>query len=158
MDRLSRVSSAASPYALTLLRVTVGVIMVVHGWSKLTGYAEWSGTLESMGLPLAEVLAPLAIAGELGGGLGLILGALTPIAAAGVLTTMLVAIFTVHIDHGLLAENGGFEYPLTLAAVSLFFLVRGAGPFSVDHWVFGRGQEHEPPARRDAREHREAHA
>jgi putative oxidoreductase len=45
---------------------------------------------------------------------------------------MLVAIFAVHLGKGLFAQNGGWEYPLTLLLVSAFFAVRGAGPVSVD--------------------------
>jgi hypothetical protein len=48
---------------------------------------------------------------------------------------MLVAIIFVHAGHGLLAMNGGWEYPLTLLAVSLFFIVHGAGPLSIDAMI-----------------------
>jgi putative oxidoreductase len=118
--------------ALTLLRVIVGVIMVAHGLQKLAGFSEWQANVAKMGLPLPEVSAALALAGELAGGMGLLLGFITPIAAFGVSCTMAVAILTVHASHGLFAKDGGFEYPLTLLATALFFMLRGPGPYSLD--------------------------
>lgn len=125
--------------ALTALRVVVGVIMVAHGLQKLAGYSEWQANVEKMGLPLPEVSAALALAGELAGGLGLLLGFITPVAAFGVACTMLVAILTVHISHGLFNKDGGFEFPLTLLAAALFFMLRGPGPYSLDALI-GRNQ------------------
>jgi hypothetical protein len=74
----------------------------------------------------------LAIVGELFGGLGLVVGLLTPIAAFGVACTMTVAIAAVHLQHGLFAANGGFEFPLVLLASALWFMAAGPGPWSVD--------------------------
>lgn len=135
--------------ALTILRVVVGIIMVAHGWEKLTGFEQWQGNVASMGIPFPEVAAALSVAGELGGGLGLILGALTPLAAFGVFANMLVAIGAVHLGNGLFARNDGWEYPLTIAVVALFFVFRGAGPISVDAMIKrARAKAKEPPERR----------
>lgn len=128
----TRSESKAGVMALTLLRVIVGMIMVAHGLQKLAGYAEWQANVEKMGLPLPEISAGLALAGELAGGLGLLLGFITPVAAFGVACTMAVAILTVHIGHGLFNKDGGFEFPLTLLASALFFMIRGPGPYSFD--------------------------
>lgn len=151
MERLHRLSALARPYALTVLRVTVGVIMIVHGYMKLTGFQGWTEHVASLGIPLPEVMAPLAIAGELGGGIGLVVGLLTPVAAAGVLSTMLFAIFFVHLGNGLLAKNGGFEYPLTMGVVALYFVARGAGRFSLDALIFRRLRERGGSTERDGR-------
>lgn len=132
MTHLRNLSNAIRPWTLTLLRVVVGLVMAAHGWLKLTDYGGWVSNLESMGMPYPEIAAPLAVTAELVGGVALALGALTPIAAAGVLSTMVVAIVLVHLPNGLFAKDGGFEYPLVMAAASLFFLTRGAGRFSVD--------------------------
>lgn len=145
---VARLSSLTSPWALTALRIGVGFILAFHGWLKLTGYDAWHDQVVQLGLPMPDVLAPLAIAGELGGGIGLMIGFLTPIAALGTLTNMLVAIFAVHLGNGLLAKDGGFEFPLTLALVSLFFVLRGAGRFSVDEVLFGRWLTGSAEARR----------
>jgi putative oxidoreductase len=148
MENLRRISHALSPLALTILRVVLGFVMAVHGWMKLVDYGSWRANIANMGIPAPDVFAALSTAAELVGGLGLIVGLLTPIAAFGVLCNMLVAIFVVHRENGLLAQNGGFEYPLVLAASALLFLVHGAGPISVDHAIFGRwGRHRERPVR-----------
>ena len=83
-------------------------------------------------------LAFLAIAAEFFGGLGLILGFLTRIAAFGIAVNMLVAIVTVHSAFGFFmnwsgAQKGeGFEYHLLVLAMTAFLMIRGAGAFSVD--------------------------
>ena len=154
MQKLRNASERLAPIGLTTLRVVVGVIMAVHGWMKLQDFEGWARNVEAMGLPAPELMAPLAIAGELGGGVLLVLGALTPLAALGVLVSMLVAVFVVHLDQGLLAKNGGFEYPMTLAAAAFFLMLRGGGPFTVDRLLFGRGRAR--PRARDPRQPRGA--
>jgi putative oxidoreductase len=138
MEPLRNASRAVTPVGLTVLRVVVGVIMAVHGWMKVTDYSTWMQHVQQMSIPYPEFLGPISVAAELAGGIGLILGLLTPVAAFGVLCQMIVAIALVHAEHGLLAQNGGFEYPLTLAAVAFFFMLRGAGPVSLDHRIFSR--------------------
>jgi putative oxidoreductase len=132
MNDLSNPESRVGTVGLTLLRMITGVILAAHGWEKLVGYSEWHGTVVSLGLPLPDVMAPLAIAGELGGGVGLVLGLLTRVAGLGAAVTMGVAIATVHISHGLFARDNGFEFPLLLLASSLFFVLRGGGAASLD--------------------------
>ncbi len=124
------IRSRLEPLALTLLRISTGIIMAAHGWDKLQNLNATVEQFGAMGIPKAGVY--LAIAGELGGGLGLIVGLLTPVAAFGVFCTMAVAILHVHLKNGLFAKDGGFEYPLTLAMVALYFIMRGAGPVSLD--------------------------
>lgn len=126
------VRSTLEPLALTLLRIATGVIMATHGWQKFQDVPAWINTLQGMGVPAPQFSAYLSIAGELGGGLGLILGLLTPIAAFGVFCTMAVAVFKVHFKNGLLASANGFEYPMTLMLIGLYFIMRGAGPISLD--------------------------
>lgn len=137
METLRKTSHVLAPIALTALRIGTGAIMAVHGWLKLIDYSSWVGMVQQLGIPAPELMAALGLAAELGGGIALILGFLTPIASAMILVNMLVAIFVVHWESGLLTESGGFEFPLTLGLVALYFLVRGAGPISVDHALFG---------------------
>lgn len=118
--------------ALTALRICTGIIMVVHGGLKLSDPAGTQASFEQAGIPSADLAVYLAIAGELFGGLGLLIGLLTPIAALGPACAMIAAIAFVHLGNGLLAQNGGWEYPLVLFWVSLYFVFRGAGPVSVD--------------------------
>jgi len=130
------------PFAMLFLRVTVGVIMAVHGWQKAQDPAAFAGILSSMGIPFPEVNAYLAIAGELLGGLGLLVGLVTPLAAFGVFMTMAVAVFKVHFSNGLLAKDNGFEYPLTLMMVALFFMIKGAGCLSLDALLCKKKESH----------------
>ena len=124
------VRSRLEPLALTILRVSTGIIMAAHGWLKLSTLNETVQQFASMGIPKPAVY--LAIAGELGGGLGLIVGLLTPIAAFGIFCTMAVAILHVHLKNGLFAKDGGFEYPLALITIAFYFMMRGGGPISLD--------------------------
>ncbi|MCA9592438.1 MAG: DoxX family protein [Myxococcales bacterium] len=118
--------------AMTILRIAAGTIMVAHGVQKLADPGMFTQAFASFGIPLPGLAVWLAIAGELAGGLGLLLGFLTRIAALGPLCTMLVAIASVHLGNGLFAANNGWEYPLTMLLVALVFVFRGAGPVSVD--------------------------
>lgn len=120
------------PLSLTLLRISIGVVMAVHGWAKLQNLAQTTEMFASLGLPYVKVMTYLAIAGELGGGIGLILGLITPLAAFGVACVMGVAVVMVHGSNGLLMKNNGFEYPMILFFVALFFIFHGAGPISLD--------------------------
>lgn len=137
----SRWRKQARALALTLMRVTVGVIMATHGFMKLTDLAGTQVQLANLSVPNPELAAYLAIAGELLGGLGLIVGLLTPIAALGPMCTMVVAIVFVHLENGLFARRGGFEYPLTILVTSLYIAVRGGGPYSLDAWLAKRKGE-----------------
>jgi putative oxidoreductase len=132
MEKPSRIlvlGDSKSLVALTVLRV---VVMAAHGFQKVMDPSQFQGHLEHMGFPLPSVMTYLAIAGELFGGLGLVVGLLTPIAAFGVACTMAVAITTVHLKHGLFTANGGFEFPLVMLASALWFMAVGAGPWSLD--------------------------
>jgi len=120
------------PLAVTLLRISTGVIMASHGWDKASDIGKWTAQLTSLGVPYPQINAYLSIAGELGGGLGLIVGLLTPIAALGIMSSMAVAIFKVHLHNGLAAKDNGFEYPMTLFWIAFFFFCNGAGPLSLD--------------------------
>jgi putative oxidoreductase len=116
----------------TALRVTCGIILAAHGWLKLTGLEGWQQQLANLGVTAPNVLAYFAIAGELLGGLGLIVGLLTPIAAFGTASVTAAAIVLVHWGHGLFAANNGFEFPLTLLVASLLFMAHGGGAWSLD--------------------------
>jgi putative oxidoreductase len=141
---LGKMRSSLLPLAVTLLRVSTGVIMAAHGWQKLSNIPALTEMFTNMGLPYPQISVYLAIGGEFFGGLGLIVGLLTPIAAFGVLCTMAVAIIKVHWPHGLMAADNGFEYPMTLFFIALFFIMNGAGPISLDR-IFCRKCKEETP-------------
>ena len=124
--------SSSAPLTLAALRIGLGLVVATHGWAKLADVSAWQAQVASLGIPFPDIAAWLAIAGELGGGIGLVVGFLTPIAAVGVFATMVTAIVTVHWGNGLLTENNGFELPLLIGLLAAYFIARGAGPFSLD--------------------------
>jgi len=134
--------------ALTLLRIGVGAIFMAHGWQKLSDIQGTAAMFAHQGLPNPTLMVYLAILGEFFGGLGLALGALTPLAALGPVCTMAAAIYFVHRDNGLFAQNGGWEYPLTLLLIALYFVTHGAGSLSVDALV---AKHRRQPSRRRGR-------
>lgn len=137
------------PLAVALLRISTGVIMAVHGWLKLKNIPGTVEQFTNIGIPNPDLAVYGAIAGEFFGGLGLILGFLTPLAALGVAFTMAVAVFNVHWDRGvlgLLAANNGYEYPMTIFWVAVFFVIHGAGPISIDRLFCRKKPEVSPPS------------
>ncbi|WP_426226798.1 DoxX family protein [Pseudarthrobacter sp. DSP2-3-2b1] len=127
--------------AITVLRVILGFLFAAHGWQK---FNEWTvaGTqaaFAQMGVPAAQISAPLVAGLELAGGIALILGVLTRIVAALLALNMLGALFLVHAPAGVFADKGGYELVLLLAAAALALALTGAGRVSVDRALFGRG-------------------
>jgi putative oxidoreductase len=92
------------------------------------------------------IFAFLAICAEFLGGIGLILGALGRVAAFGIACNMLVAVLMVHVQNGLFMnwsgqqKGEGFEFHLLALAIALVLIVRGSGPFSVDHALSGKSE------------------
>lgn len=126
--------------AVTVLRVILGFLFAAHGWQK---FNEWTiaGTqaaFAQMGVPAANVSAPLIAGLELIGGIALILGVLTRVVAALLVIDMLGAFFIVHAAAGVFVDKGGYELVLLLGAAALAFALTGAGRISVDRAVFGR--------------------
>ena len=123
----------------TLLRVIVGVTFAAHGAQKLVsfGFAGTAGFLGSLGVPMANVMAPVLIATELVGGLLLVLGLLTRYVSIPLMFTMVVAIATVHLQHGFFAPQG-YEFPLLLGVGTLTLALQGAGAFALDNLVWKR--------------------
>src|SRR5579863_10039703 len=129
--------------ATTVLRLVLGIIMFAHGAQKMLGWFGGYGFKGTMGFftGMMHIPAPfafLAICAEFFGGLGLIVGLLTRIAAFGITVNMLVAIFTVHLANGLFMnwtgqqKGEGFEYHLLVLAMTVVLMMRGAGAFSAD--------------------------
>jgi len=99
--------SVADGVPLLLLRLYLASVMIQAGWNKASSFSsivDWFGNEDyGLGLPFPLVLAFLATAAELVGGIFLLFGLLTRLVAIPLMVTMLVAIFTVHIDNGWLA-------------------------------------------------------
>jgi putative oxidoreductase len=88
--------------------------------------------MASIGLNPGFLMAALAGGAEFFGGVALLIGLLVRPAAVLLVITMIVAIFSVHFANGLFMSNNGYEYALTLLAVSLSLAISGAGRASVD--------------------------
>ena len=125
--------------AALALRVPIGIILAAHGAQKLFGWfggygLEGTGQwMASIGLEPGYLMALLAGSAEFYGGLALVLGLFTRPAAALSAFTMLVALFSVHFEHGLFLVNDGYEYALALLAATVALTIQGAGSFSVDN-------------------------
>src|SRR4051794_21289365 len=118
-----------------LLRLVVGLTMVAHGYNHLWGGGGLEGTARwfgSLGLRPPRLHAVLSGAGEIAAGSALVLGLLTPLAAAFVVGTMVVAGVTAHHRNGFFVFREGYEYVLVLGVVSAVVALLGPGALSVD--------------------------
>jgi putative oxidoreductase len=134
--------STSGDWSLTVLRLALGVVMFPHGIQKTLGWfggAGFHGTMTFFtqgGIP--AVFAFLAICAEFLGGLGLITGFLSRIAAFGILCVMLVAVYRVHIPNGFFMNWGGnqkgegFEFHILAIGIAIAIIIRGAGALSLD--------------------------
>jgi putative oxidoreductase len=124
---------------LLLIRVIVGGIMAAHGAQKLFGsfgghgLDGTAGWLGSMGFRPQRFHALITAVSEFAGGLLLVVGLLTPFAAAAVIGVMIVAIATVHGPKGFFNMEGGYEFNLLLAVAAAGIAFTGAGRISLDH-------------------------
>ena len=125
--------------ALLLVRVLVGLLFVGHGAQKLfglfggQGMAPFVESMNKVGAQPAAFWAYFAATGELVAGVLLVLGLLTPFAAAVLIAEMAVAVFDVHWPKGLWSQQGGFEYPLVLGVVAAAIGLTGPGVYSLDN-------------------------
>ncbi|MGC2320987.1 MAG: DoxX family protein [Terriglobales bacterium] len=125
------------PLALLALRLALGAIMIAHGAQKaFGGMPRFMGMLQNLGIP--PVLGYLTLAAEFGGGILLVLGLLTRVAALSILIDMSVAIAKVHFKNGLKGP-GGYEFPMMCGVVAFALIFLGAGPISLDEAFFRGG-------------------
>jgi putative oxidoreductase len=118
------------PLALVALRVTLGIIFIGHSSHKVYGHLhDYANFMTSLGIP--AWLGYVSAFTEFLGGILLILGSLTRVAAFALLVDMTVAIAKVHWKHGLLG-NGGYEFTLALWTIAFALIFFGAGPISID--------------------------
>jgi len=129
-------------FAALFLRLALGITMLAHGYNhafgggKLAGTARW---FESIGIRPGRVHALLATLTELGVAPLLFLGLLTPLAAAGVLGVMLVALIANHLKNGyfIFRPGEGYEYVLFITFAALALGALGGGAWSVDDAIIG---------------------
>jgi putative oxidoreductase len=126
-------------FGLLVLRVSVGVTMMAHGYNhiyrggKIKGTAGWFG---SLGMKPGILHAWLASITELVAGAALVLGLLTPLAAGAILGTLTVAFITNHRKAGFFVfrrPTEGWEYLMNLIAACLAIACVGPGRWSLDN-------------------------
>jgi putative oxidoreductase len=116
---------------LLILRVVLGIIMLYHGWPKLTNLGGTIDGFTGMGIPLPALSALFATLAEVGGGLLMLLGALTDVAGLLFAIDMLGTITFVHAKNGFAVNEGGVEWPLALLAMALAVALAGPGRYSI---------------------------
>jgi putative oxidoreductase len=128
---------------LAMLRLVLGVVFFAHGAQKMLGWFGGYGFSGTMGYfthsGIPAPLAFLAIAAEFFGGIGLLVGFLSRVAAFGIVVNMVVAVLRVHLPIGFFMnwsgtqKGEGFEYHLLAIAIGIAIMVKGAGSLSMDH-------------------------
>jgi len=130
-------------HTLALVRLVLGIIFFMHGAQKTLAWFGGYGFHSTMHfftveLGIPTVFALLAITAEFFGGIGLIVGFLSRVAAFGIAVDMFVAICLVHVHNGIFMnwyshqKGEGYEYHLLAIALCILIIVKGAGALSVD--------------------------
>ncbi|WP_309049780.1 DoxX family protein [Streptomyces sp.] len=122
---------------ILILRLLVGLLVTGHGVQKISSHLGGRGLeggaeeFRADGFRGGVLTALAAGGGQIGSGLLLAAGVLTPLAATGVIGVMTVAL-TVKWRHGLWVQNDGYEYPLVLVATAAALAATGPGAWSLD--------------------------
>ena len=132
----------SNDWTLTILRLAAGVMIFPHGLQKTFGWFGGAGFSAQMAgferMHVPAVFGLLAIAAEFLGGLGLIFGVLTRIAAFGLAADMIVGVYLLHWRNGFFMnwsghqKGEGFEFHILAVAIALVLMARGGGAASVD--------------------------
>lgn len=123
-------------FALLIIRLALGPMLVAHGYNKVFGAGGLAGTtawFEALGLRPAAVHARLGAATEVAAGLAMTLGLLTPLVSAAFIGLMTVAALTDHRGKGFFVFKGGWEYTVIIAMLAAAIASTGPGEWSLDH-------------------------
>lgn len=119
-----------SIFAPFLLRLILGLVFVAHGYPKLFGgFSQTAGFFESIGIKPAKFWVFIVGVVEFFGGIALIVGFATQLAALLIAIDMLVAIFKVKFKMGFV---NGYEFDLALLIIALSLVLTGAGAYAID--------------------------
>ena len=124
--------------ALLALRASLGLMIAAHGLNKFLGGGKIPGTarwFDSIGMRPGHLNALAAAVTEVGVGALLVLGLAVPLAAAGLVALMTVAMVTVHAKNGFFVfrPGQGIEYCLMTAVAAVVCSTLGPGEWSIDH-------------------------
>jgi putative oxidoreductase len=140
---LRKLMGTTDDYAITILRLLFGIVFFAHGAQKALGWFGgygFSGTMGffTKGLGVPAPFAVLAIAAEFLGGLGLLVGLLSRVAAFGIACNMIIAVAMIHIHFGFFAnwfgtqKGEGFEFHILAVAIAIVIMIKGSGALSLD--------------------------
>lgn len=134
-------ANGRAAWGLLAIRLVFGAGLVLHGMQKIGNPFGWMGE----GAPVPGIFQFLAFLSEFGGGLALIFGVASPLAALGVAFTMFVAMATAHAANPFVAAPGepSKELAATYFAFALLVLFNGPGKLSIDGLLFGREKAQE---------------
>ena len=121
---------------LLILRIGVGATMIQAGLRKAFDFNTTVGFMESGGWRLPKFAAFMVTAAETAGGIGVLLGLLTPLAACAVIAAMIDA-WAVNVSAAAFWSEP-FNVPFLIAIGAAGLLFTGAGAYSVDARIFGR--------------------
>jgi len=127
--------TAGTDVVLTVFRVTLGVMIFLHGYNHLWGAGGVDGTarwFHGLGFRPAKVHALMSGLVELAIAAGLVLGLLTSVACAALVGTMVVAGWTAHRPNGFFIFRDGYEYVLVVAVAAVALAALGPGTLSLD--------------------------
>jgi putative oxidoreductase len=140
-----RIVDTSNDFTWTIVRLALGVVFLAHGAQKMLGWFSGRGVGGTIDLyrqmGFSEPLALLAMAVEFFGGLGLIVGFLSRIAALGIISKIAVAMLTLHVKNGFFMNwsgeqrGEGIEYDLLVIALGLVVLIHGSGALSIDQFL-----------------------
>ena len=133
---MNDLTSTEFSLALVAFRIIFGLVFALHGWGKVkNGIGGTAGWFDSIGMKPGTLHAWAAALTEIGAGVLLMLGLLTPFASAAIVAVMLVAGYTVHRDNGFMIVKDGWEYTFVVALVAAFVAMLGPGEYSLDNVV-----------------------
>jgi len=138
---IGTLSTSSIAMALLIGRIALAAVFLAHGIRHIFGGGKIEGTarwFEGLGMRPGIVHAWFASLTEVGAAVLLVFGLLTPVACAGVVGVMLVALITNHLKNGffIFRPGEGYEYVMTLAVMGTVIGTLGPGDWSVDAHLF----------------------